>query len=331
MDVEQPNNQSDSMNIGDSLIAARQAKNLSAQDIATQLNLTVMLVEKLESNQFNLDVPVIFVRGYIASYARKVGLDTETLCQAFDQQVESTLEPIKKLKSVANFQRSSKQVKPNTPIFKLLAYLLVVVLLAVALWGLWQQFFDKKTEQSNNEILLNSEVLNQSNNQKKNQPESLSNTFSETNVQTSLVDSGVAQENSIQERFLQEGVLQENSIIKVESVEEQGLFEVNSSVDENLESNEDLGSNNNLENDQSVGLVALDFSFSADCWVKVTDINDKVLAIGVKKDGKQISISGLPPLSVVLGEPSAVNLKVRGNDFDLSSYPAGRSARLTIE
>ncbi|PCJ46420.1 MAG: hypothetical protein COA74_13610, partial [Gammaproteobacteria bacterium] len=74
----------------------------------------------------------------------------------------------------------------------------------------------------------------------------------------------------------------------------------------------------------------LEFSFIEDCWVQVIDSDEEVLAVGLKSAGRRFSVSGVPPIRVVLGKPRAVSLQFNNELVDLTIYPAGQTARFSL-
>lgn len=74
----------------------------------------------------------------------------------------------------------------------------------------------------------------------------------------------------------------------------------------------------------------LSLNFTDDCWIKITDSQGKVLSEGVKKAQQSLVLEGEPPFKVILGVPTAVRAEYLGKAVDLSSFVAGRSARLTV-
>lgn len=72
------------------------------------------------------------------------------------------------------------------------------------------------------------------------------------------------------------------------------------------------------------------FTFAEDCWMNLTDATGENIAYGVKNAGRVMPVSGIPPFEVVLGAPQAVSITVDGKPFDMSAFPAGRTARFTI-
>ncbi len=76
--------------------------------------------------------------------------------------------------------------------------------------------------------------------------------------------------------------------------------------------------------------AVLDFEFIDDVWVQVTDSNGAVLAVGLKTAGRRFEVSGVAPISVVLGKPNAVKISYNDTEVDLDCFPAASTARFTL-
>ena len=75
----------------------------------------------------------------------------------------------------------------------------------------------------------------------------------------------------------------------------------------------------------------LQLSFSGDCWTEVTDSNGRRLYFGLGTDGRNITVSGVPPLRVLLGNNDNVSLLVDGQVYTVqASELRGNTARLSI-
>lgn len=74
----------------------------------------------------------------------------------------------------------------------------------------------------------------------------------------------------------------------------------------------------------------LEFSFTGTCWLKVVDADSKTLFAGTKSKGQPLRLQGKLPYKLTLGNPQAVNLLLGGQAIDLSRYPRGRVARLSV-
>jgi cytoskeleton protein RodZ len=78
------------------------------------------------------------------------------------------------------------------------------------------------------------------------------------------------------------------------------------------------------------GTVDVVFTFKDDCWVSVRDVNKETMAYGVKKKGRIMTVSGIPPIRVILGAPQNVEIDFGGQPVDMTVHPAGRSANFKL-
>jgi cytoskeleton protein RodZ len=69
--------------VGEQLRVAREAKRLSAADVAQTLKLSVRQVKALENDE-NSGLPGTIVRGFVRNYARVLGLDSDALMRQLD-------------------------------------------------------------------------------------------------------------------------------------------------------------------------------------------------------------------------------------------------------
>ena len=73
MEVEDKKEEAKIFNIAETLREARDKLSLNSYAMAAALNLDIEVINKIESNNFDTDIPTAFLRGYIKSYAAKVG------------------------------------------------------------------------------------------------------------------------------------------------------------------------------------------------------------------------------------------------------------------
>lgn len=80
------------------------------------------------------------------------------------------------------------------------------------------------------------------------------------------------------------------------------------------------------------GSAELTLKFSGVSWVQIADAHGKVLLDGLQSPGGTRSVSGLPPLRVVLGNAAAVALEVNGRPASLAGLTRhGGDAHLRVD
>lgn len=80
----------------------------------------------------------------------------------------------------------------------------------------------------------------------------------------------------------------------------------------------------------AVANATITLSLSAECWVDIVDATGKRLVFGSRQPGEQLNLRGVAPVKVLLGNAAAATLSFNGEAIDLSGYPTGRVARLTL-
>lgn len=73
---------------GQRLRTEREARGMSAEDVAGQLNLTISYLKALEVDDYERLPEATFIRGYIRNYARLLGIPSEELTHTFDEVME---------------------------------------------------------------------------------------------------------------------------------------------------------------------------------------------------------------------------------------------------
>lgn len=79
------------------------------------------------------------------------------------------------------------------------------------------------------------------------------------------------------------------------------------------------------------GLASMRLVFDEDSWVDVKDANGKILLSRMNHAGSLVRLSGVPPLSVVIGHASGVQLYFEGKRIDLAPHTSVEVARLVLE
>lgn len=75
----------------------------------------------------------------------------------------------------------------------------------------------------------------------------------------------------------------------------------------------------------------LHFVFNGESWAEVRDGDGKIVFSNTNQAGTERRVTGMPPLSVVVGGSSRVRLSFNGKAIDLASYANDDVARLRLE
>lgn len=135
---------SNQLSPGEMLKQAREAKNLSHIDVAKQLKLRVQWIVDIENDHYKDAAALIYVRGYLSSYARLVHLPPEEVLNAFNAMNFDEPFKVQKQPNLSEEQFvSQRQVlpysKPKKNVGKRVAKVVsvIIVLALIALVVLW--------------------------------------------------------------------------------------------------------------------------------------------------------------------------------------------------
>jgi cytoskeleton protein RodZ len=84
--------------------------------------------------------------------------------------------------------------------------------------------------------------------------------------------------------------------------------------------------------DDAAQAIPLEFVFNAESWAEVTDARAERLLFGLNAAGRTVTVRGVQPISIVLGNANAVQLTVDGQPYAIPT--AGRQgdlARFTVD
>ena len=77
---------------------------------------------------------------------------------------------------------------------------------------------------------------------------------------------------------------------------------------------------------------SLSFSFTEECWVEITDAENRLL-YGLEKAGNTVTVTGKPPFRLFLGNIRGVTMRVEDQPFAIPgvSLTGNNTARFSIE
>ncbi|MEP2602939.1 MAG: RodZ domain-containing protein [Paraglaciecola sp.] len=286
---------------GQLLKEARERANLSIQDIADKVRLKKSLIEDIEDDNYELDISLTFLRGYIKLYAKQVQVSEVEVLAAFDNLNTQNKEPAK----VKSFSRRVAN-QANDDKLMLLTYLVILVVIALVVIWWFQQ--DKDTSEPL--TLPIQPLISQAEQQDLDALKTERNLSVENELDSNL------------ENF-SDSVLNDSQL----TVPQEVIEETPETVIEELESSTE---NIDISKSEAVAPVELIFEFSGDCWMNLSDATGENIAYGVKVKGRVMPVSGIPPFTVTLGASEAVKISYAGEAVDLSFLPPGNIAKFNL-
>ena len=80
----------------------------------------------------------------------------------------------------------------------------------------------------------------------------------------------------------------------------------------------------------AAGTQTVDLAFRDTAWVEVRDRDGRVLLTGTNRRGTVQTVSGTPPLAIVIGNALNVTLRYKGEPVDLTPFTQKNIAQLTL-
>ncbi len=295
---------------GAMLAAQRETLELSIQQVADQLNLTMHFVRALEADCYDKLPGEVFVRGYIRAYSNLLRLDPVQLLLIFD---EFTSQKIAR-KEEAIKRRDRRRKDKNRPWILFSGFAFVAV--AVALW-----YLNPAVPAVN--IAADPVLM----------------TEPETSVLAAVpLDTPLSL--STQSAVLADESIAEDAVLLPDLAELEMADAVLSDV---ASESEDFGQASiiGLETEDTVSTRTVSYSwtgadeltlhFSADCWVEIEHRGGDESYKNASSAGDAVVIKGTAPFSVLLGNARDVKVTFNGRSMDISSnIRADNTARLSI-
>ncbi|MBE0458252.1 DUF4115 domain-containing protein [Pseudoalteromonas sp. KG3] len=288
------NTETTSLTLGQTLKSSREQADVSLEELAKNLKLSVLQLQRLENDEHHLIGPATFIKGYTKSYCREFNLDTAVIMALFPEPQET----FKKTNMQSFSKRTEKEAHDNR--LMLVSYaILAIVIGSSAVWW-WQ-----------NSAPIDKQVVTPSIN---NTPESTI-TLPEQKPDTVLV--------SQLEQAGPDEAIDDFATPADEQLDEQ--------LDEQQATQADTTEPAiTASQPKADGLGTIVMHFNEESWVEIHDGKGDKVAFGVKKAGYEMTVTGHLPFSVVLGKHQAVDITLNGEKVDISNFPKNRLAKFNL-
>ncbi|MFB1033863.1 MAG: DUF4115 domain-containing protein, partial [Sinobacterium sp.] len=278
---------------------------LSTQDIADKMKLKKALIEDIERDHFDVDISLIFLRGYLKLYAKHVHVEAAEVLSAFENLGIQKREP-------AKLQSFSRKVtnQSNDDKLMLVTYLILaaIITLVVIYW-----FQQSSTDTTVIDAFEYPEAVN-----KDTISQELLPLEEVLTLDIPTLSSPQINENESKgDASVTEELVAKTKSIDLENVNDPSNFAIQTEATETTV----------IETAAPVKLI---FEFSGDCWLNLTDATGEKIAYGVKVKGRVMPVTGIPPFVVTLGAPEVVKIRYAGESIDMSFLPSGRIANFNL-
>lgn len=309
MTTEQPHDfQDDSQAIGPGQLLrnAREQLGWTREQVASRIHLRLTLIAAIESDTYDKHTSHTFIRGYLRTYAKLVGIPEETILAAYDKLGLTPPDNI----DMQSFSRRSRQ-QANDSRLKVVTWLVILVLIALSVAWWWQSTARRS---AGDEALAATEMGATSNTPSATVPPAVD-----------VADPVVAPATSAAAATSVDPVASSAATtLPVDASSAVATTAVATSAATATQPAADAAAS------EPAKVPQLKMSFTADCWLDVKDAKGKTLFSGLKKANDELVLEGPEPLKFIIGAPMAVNIEYQGKSIDMSRYNNGRTARLSL-
>ncbi|WP_318365803.1 cytoskeleton protein RodZ [Enterobacter sp.] len=326
MNTEATHDQNATLSTGVRLRSAREQLGLSQQAVAERLCLKVSTVRDIEEDKAPAELASTFLRGYIRSYARLVHIPEEELLPMMEKQA-----PIRaaKVAPMQTFSLGKRRKKRDGWLSTITWLIFFVVLGLTGAW--WWQNHKAQQEEITTMADQSSAELNANNTDAQSVPLNNEPTDAQTLTGTEPADV------TAQTAPAQSAPAQQPAPAATTPATPADTSAQNAVVSPS-QANVDTTNANALPTDQAgvnatpaADPNALAMTFTADCWLEVSDATGKKLFSGIQRKDASLNLAGQAPYKLKIGAPAAVQIQFQGKPVDLSRFiRTNQVARLTL-
>lgn len=313
----------------------RERAGVSIKEIAERTMITRARLQALENDDYDNVGSVAYITGYARSYAKVVGFDPSEHIEAFEQAVGFEREEV--VGPSANFTPAPKRVyMPSMSTIAAIALLILIIALGLGYWLTREPVSPAQTiEPSERElepVLPDLSASRDPTNSR--QPSAEATNVTETRRSPLPI--------TVTERA---SVVPENATIAPHSApaREQGLSRPGTNADAADRSQPPLEasaaavatapvSSTQAPTSQTPALASseLVIRFTDECWLRVTDARGKRLFENIKQAGDRLTLTGVAPFDLKLGNARAVAIALNGNAVTVPARTGRRTLELSV-
>ena len=277
---------------GTMLLQARERAGITQEQVARELHITVTKVKSIESDDYlrlNTDT---FIRGYLRAYANFLKIDSAPIIVAYQQHAAAqglVTEP-------------QYPISKEAPTRKLWVFVSLLILLLAGLWLISVWFFENQVERP---VVVPPAV-----------------------VPSAVVPSASVPQTATPVQPVAESVEERTSAVDAApgSVEGADAAETTTTDEPAVEEAPEEAASVVAPTERT--LDRLELSFAEECWLEVSDAQGDVLATELQRPGSSVSLLGVAPFSVKLGNAPAVRVTLNGDEVAIN--PSAGTKVMTI-
>lgn len=276
------------------LASERQRQGLSVGDIAAKLRMGILQVEALERGNYGKLPTGTFLRGFVRSYAKLLGLDQSDVIRLLEQTHPGGGKPGIVVPS-QNIKFTSPGEQFSTPRARAALFAILVLALALGGWYWWIFIRPEQMAEAKTQPVKVADV-------EKTEP----GTPAPAEPMNRDADTPTPQEKTLSGRLNAEITAEAKSAADLAAAKVQAPL-------------------------RKPDAAMLHFAFLGESWVEVVDGNGKTLISHRYKEGEEEELNGKGPFSVVIGNTQNTRFTYNGADFDLVPHTRVSVARFILK
>ncbi|WP_342639862.1 cytoskeleton protein RodZ [Proteus faecis] len=306
---------------GQLLCQAREKVGLTQQTVADRLCLKLSTVRDIETDSVSSNIAPTFLRGYMRSYAKLVGVPEKEILGFIDQQA-----PVKQIKmtTTQNYSLGKRHKKREGWLMKITWVILIVMVALVGVW--WWQGHQADQQEL---VSMASQDIGQNSTQE-NTNTINSSLVTSDNTSTSEGDNLQVPAPSLVDNQAN-NVATTSSTTETTSPAPTEVKTVPLPVSPLTTSTTSRADSEQESTSSEAPVIAnqLVLMFDGECWLEVRNAQNKVLFNGIKKAGDRLEFDGEQPYKLKIGAPSVTRIQFNGESVDLSRF-TGKIAKITV-
>ena len=352
---------------GEMLRQAREAQGISVREMADRLNWLPAYVEDIEDNQFERLRGTVFVRGYLRTYGKCLGVSETALMSALaEMNLEADL-------PASNFPLEAAPRVWQTPAFSIGVGIIVAALVALLFWR-WQGGEQTATvvppavteveRQANSPVELEPVATPATDSGDATEmdvaaeavgiaaaapPQADTNGEADTVAATPATNPGDATEMDAAAQAVSIAAAaqpqadtngQADTVAATPATDSGDATEMDAAAEAppQADTNGEADTVAVVLDRDSAGppieLAAanaeLTFRFDGDCWLEVRNADDELIYADLRREGDQLQLDGAAPFHILVGDARMVELYFRGEPFAIRPRPGRVMARFTV-
>ncbi|MEK1906182.1 MAG: RodZ family helix-turn-helix domain-containing protein [Pseudomonas sp.] len=330
------------VNPGETLRKARENKEWALADVAAQLNLTVQALRLVESGAFDQLPGHTFSRGYIRSYAKLLGMDSNRLVADFDQYTGTDSQG----SSVASLGRIEEPARVSHNLLRGFSVLVLVALGAAGFFW-WQGESSNTAARLANTGIEHVEVEAADGTTEihpLDEPEDQAIVEVQGDDEQPLTDPALAPEVPAGAPEALAGEAPVAPVPVAPTATESAPVAVTPPANavvpvvptqapvpaEPVATAPPAAAPSAPVVAPAAGDSRVSLMFSADCWAQLTDASGKVLVSALKRKGESLELYGKAPFELRLGYARGAVVSFNGQQVDVGPFTHGETARIKL-